>query len=102
MNTAILEIESKPKTKHKPSCIKWFREIGIEDVPIVAGKTASLGEMFRELTPKGVKVPDGFAITAQAYRDFYAGPASTKRSTIFCAVRHPKCGRAARLRLGDS
>ncbi len=52
------------------SYIKWFREIGIKDVPIVGGKTASLGEMFRELTPKGVKVPDGFAITAQAYRDF--------------------------------
>ncbi|HZR05539.1 MAG TPA: phosphoenolpyruvate synthase [Candidatus Udaeobacter sp.] len=37
---------------------------------LVGGKTASLGEMFCELTPKGVKVPDGFAITAQAYRDF--------------------------------
>lgn len=71
MTTATLEIEAKPKTKtNKASYIKWFREIGIDDVPIVAGKTASLGEMFRELTPKGVKVPDGFAITAQAYRDF--------------------------------
>jgi pyruvate,water dikinase len=50
--------------------IKWFREIGIEDVPIVGGKTASLGEMFRELTPKGVKVPDGFAITAAGYWHF--------------------------------
>ncbi len=39
-------------------------------MPTVGGKTASLGEMFRELAPKGVKVPDGFAITAQAYRDF--------------------------------
>jgi pyruvate,water dikinase len=51
----------------KPSYIKWFREIGIEDVPLVGGKTASLGEMFRELAPQGVKVPDGFAITAAAY-----------------------------------
>ena len=50
--------------------IKWFREIGIEDVPIVGGKTASLGEMFRELKPKGVKVPDGFAITAAGYWHF--------------------------------
>ena len=50
--------------------IKWFRDIGIEDVPIVGGKTASLGEMFRELTPKAVKVPDGFAITAAAYWHF--------------------------------
>jgi pyruvate,water dikinase len=37
---------------------------------LVCGKTASLGELFRQLTPKGVEVPDGFAITAQAYRDF--------------------------------
>ena len=49
------------------SYIKWFSEIGIEDVPLVGGKTASLGEMFRELEPKGVKVPDGFAITAAGY-----------------------------------
>lgn len=52
------------------SYVKWFSEIGIKDVPLVGGKTASLGEMFRHLTPKGVKVPDGFAITAPAYRDF--------------------------------
>lgn len=49
------------------SYIRWFGEIGIKDVPLVGGKTASLGEMFRELTPKGVKVPDGFAITAAGY-----------------------------------
>ena len=64
-------LPEKSPAKAKRTCyIKWFCEIGIEDVPIVGGKTASLGEMFRELTPKGVKVPDGFAITAQAYRDF--------------------------------
>jgi len=69
MDTAILEVEQKQEnTAH--SHIKWFREIGIEDVPIVGGKTASLGEMFRELTPKGVKVPDGFGVTAQGFRDF--------------------------------
>jgi pyruvate, water dikinase len=63
--------ESGPKSQGaKPSYIRWFREIGIEDVSLVGGKTASLGEMFRELAPKGVKVPDGFAITAQAYRAF--------------------------------
>ncbi len=45
----------------------WFNEIGIEDVPIVGGKNASLGEMFKELTPEGVKIPNGFAITADAY-----------------------------------
>lgn len=50
--------------------IRWFAEIGIDDVPLVGGKNASLGEMYRELTPKGVKVPDGFAVTADAYRGF--------------------------------
>jgi pyruvate, water dikinase len=48
--------------------ILWFDQVGIEDVPIVGGKNASLGEMYRELTQKGVKVPNGFAITANAYR----------------------------------
>jgi len=50
--------------------IKWFADITIEDVPSVGGKNASLGEMVRELASKGVKVPDGFAITADAYRHF--------------------------------
>jgi pyruvate, water dikinase len=47
--------------------IRFFKEIGIEDVASVGGKNASLGEMVRELTPQGVRVPNGFAITAQAY-----------------------------------
>jgi pyruvate,water dikinase len=50
--------------------IKWFADISIEDVPLVGGKNASLGEMVRELASKGVKVPNGFAITAEAYRHF--------------------------------
>lgn len=48
--------------------VRFFSEIGINDVPLVGGKNASLGEMFRELTLKGVVVPNGFAITAEAYR----------------------------------
>jgi pyruvate,water dikinase len=47
--------------------IRWFEEIGIEDVPVVGGKNASLGEMTRELAPQGIRVPNGFAITAEAY-----------------------------------
>ncbi|MEB3182179.1 MAG: phosphoenolpyruvate synthase [Nostocaceae cyanobacterium] len=47
-----------------------FREVGIVDIPLVGGKNASLGEMIQELDPKGVKVPDGFATTAFAYRYF--------------------------------
>ncbi|QJA05505.1 phosphoenolpyruvate synthase [Thermosulfurimonas marina] len=50
--------------------ILWFEEIGIKDVPLVGGKNASLGEMYRNLTPKGVRVPEGFAVTAEAYRYF--------------------------------
>jgi pyruvate,water dikinase len=41
---------------------------GIDDVPSVGGKNASLGEMLRELAALGVQVPDGYAITADAYR----------------------------------
>ncbi len=48
--------------------VKWFNEIGIEDVASVGGKNASLGEMYRNLTGLGVRVPNGFAITADAYR----------------------------------
>lgn len=55
---------------HSAEFIKWFSEIRIEDVSLVGGKTASLGEMFRELSPKGIRIPDGFAITAEAYRHF--------------------------------
>jgi pyruvate,water dikinase len=50
--------------------IKWFEDITIDDVPLVGGKNASLGEMFRELARKGVKVPNGFAVTAAGYRQF--------------------------------
>jgi pyruvate,water dikinase len=59
----------KKSLKH-PSSILWFEEIGIDDIPRVGGKNASLGEMVRELAAKGVKVPNGFAITAEAYRSF--------------------------------
>lgn len=48
--------------------IRPFEEIGIEDVPSVGGKNASLGEMVRELAPLGVQVPGGFAVTAEGYR----------------------------------
>ncbi|WP_341916484.1 phosphoenolpyruvate synthase [Polaromonas sp. YR568] len=48
--------------------IRWFSELGIADVPLVGGKNASLGEMVRELGAQGVRVPNGFAVTAQAYR----------------------------------
>jgi pyruvate,water dikinase len=49
--------------------IRRFAEVGIQDVPLVGGKNASLGEMYRELTGTGVRVPNGFAILASAYRE---------------------------------
>ncbi len=54
--------------KHDKEFILWFDDISIEDVPLVGGKNASLGEMYQKLTPKGVSVPHGFAITAYAYQ----------------------------------
>ncbi len=52
----------------KPSYVKFFNEFGIEDVSSVGGKNASLGEMYQKLSTQGVRVPNGFATTAQAYR----------------------------------
>lgn len=49
--------------------IYWFKDIRIEDVPLVGGKNASLGEMYGELTAKDIKIPNGFAVSAQAYWD---------------------------------
>ena len=50
--------------------IKWFEELGINDVAQVGGKNASLGEMIQGLQARGVRVPGGFATTADAYREF--------------------------------
>jgi pyruvate, water dikinase len=56
-----------------PSKICWFRDIRLGDVLLVGGKTASLGELYSVLSAQGVKVPNGFALTAQAYRDALTG-----------------------------
>ncbi len=55
------------KDKKADKFILWFKEIGIEDIPYVGGKNASLGEMYNHLTKKGVLIPNGFAISAKAY-----------------------------------
>jgi len=52
------------------SFILWFDQVGIEDIPYVGGKNASLGEMIQQLAQRGVNVPNGFATTAYAYRYF--------------------------------
>ena len=48
--------------------IRWFNELTIHDVPLVGGKNASLGEMYRELAQQGINIPNGFAVTAEGYR----------------------------------
>jgi pyruvate,water dikinase len=53
--------------------IRWFRELTLDDLPLVGGKNASLGELYRELSAAGVRVPDGFAVTADAYRAIVEG-----------------------------
>eukprot|EP00012_Vannella_robusta_P010117 CAMPEP_0206201792 /NCGR_PEP_ID=MMETSP0166-20121206/11770_1 /ASSEMBLY_ACC=CAM_ASM_000260 /TAXON_ID=95228 /ORGANISM="Vannella robusta, Strain DIVA3 518/3/11/1/6" /LENGTH=819 /DNA_ID=CAMNT_0053620557 /DNA_START=22 /DNA_END=2481 /DNA_ORIENTATION=- len=55
------------EANRKEKLVLWFSELGIEDVPLVGGKSASLGEMYQHLSSKGVKIPNGFAITARAY-----------------------------------
>ena len=54
-------------TDRSKAFILWFNETGIDAVPLVGGKNASLGEMYQNLTKKGIKVPNGFSITAYAY-----------------------------------
>lgn len=52
--------------------VVWFDQLGMNDVDRVGGKNASLGEMISNLANLGVSVPNGFATTSQAYRDFIA------------------------------
>ncbi|PHS39191.1 MAG: phosphoenolpyruvate synthase [Sulfurovum sp.] len=49
--------------------IKWFNELAMDDVDLVGGKNASLGEMYQNLSQEGIRIPNGFAITADAYDD---------------------------------
>jgi pyruvate,water dikinase len=50
--------------------VRWFETLNNTDVPLVGGKNASLGEMVRTLKDQGIEVPEGFATTAAAYREF--------------------------------
>ena len=52
------------------AAIAWFADLSLTDIDQVGGKNASLGEMVRNLTSADVRVPDGFATTADAYRHF--------------------------------
>ncbi len=59
--------------------VRWLYELGMDDVAMVGGKNASLGEMIRHLTAVGVRVPGGFATTAEAYREFLSASELAKR-----------------------
>ena len=63
---------SIPAAARDRAFVLGFDEVGIKDLPLVGGKNASLGEMIQQLAAKGVNVPNGFAITAAAYRYFIA------------------------------
>ncbi|MEX1324763.1 MAG: PEP/pyruvate-binding domain-containing protein, partial [Synechococcaceae cyanobacterium] len=65
-NASVADPQSEP-------LVLPFSAVGIEAVERVGGKNASLGEMIRELAGQGVRVPDGFATTAAAYRHFITG-----------------------------
>lgn len=52
---------------NKSKYIRWFEKTTIDDIPLVGGKNASLGEMYRELTSKGIRIPNGFSVTSEAY-----------------------------------
>ncbi|HEU5480442.1 MAG TPA: phosphoenolpyruvate synthase [Candidatus Tumulicola sp.] len=65
--------------------IRPFRSITNADVPAVGGKNASLGEMYRALTPAGIEIPNGFAVTADAYREVVA-PASGRLHEILDGI----------------
>ncbi|MGP9707429.1 phosphoenolpyruvate synthase [Brachybacterium sp. AOP24-D1-21] len=59
--------------------IRWFSELGMNDLEQVGGKNASLGEMVSNLTRLGVQVPDGFATTSRAYREFLGATGLAER-----------------------
>ena len=61
------------------SSIRWFSELGMVDLEQVGGKNASLGEMVSNLARLGVHVPDGFATTADAYREFLGATGLAER-----------------------
>ena len=76
-----------------------FDRIGLQEVALVGGKGASLGEMYNNLTPLGVNVPGGFCVTAKAYRTFVASLESRIRTYLERYRREPKSSVKAALAL---
>ncbi|WP_270936476.1 phosphoenolpyruvate synthase [Falsiroseomonas oryzae] len=80
--------------------VAWFEELGIQDVPLVGGKNASLGEMTQALSGAGVRVPGGFATTAAAYRAYLAANGLEGRLAGLLAAL--KQGRATLQQTGEA
>ncbi len=80
--------------------IRWFEEIGIGDVASVGGKNASLGEMVRNLGRYGIKVPPGFATTADGYRHFIE--ANNLETLIASTLAELKGGKASVAEVGSA
>ncbi|MFO1043103.1 MAG: phosphoenolpyruvate synthase [Planctomycetaceae bacterium] len=83
--------------------IRWFSETSLSDIPSVGGKNASLGEMYRELAGRGVQVPNGFAITADAYWHFLSQTGTDKKIRQILDTLNPddmqslrECGQSIR------
>ena len=70
--------------------IKTFAQIRLTDLPLVGGKNASLGEMYSELVPQGLRIPNGFAITADGYWAYLAYNDLTDKIQALLATLDPK------------
>ncbi|NWF59549.1 MAG: phosphoenolpyruvate synthase [Fischerella sp.] len=70
MPEILVNQQTASKVSKEQALVLPLTEVGIADIPLVGGKNASLGEMLQELECKGVKVPNGFATSAYAYRYF--------------------------------
>jgi pyruvate,water dikinase len=104
----ITTVKQSPLTKaeKEAALVLWFDEVGIQDVSLVGGKNASLGEMFQHLAPQGVRLLNGFATTAYAYRQFIQSAGlENKLRQLFAGLkvddlnRLREVGRQARLLL---
>ena len=78
----------------------WFDTLTVRDVPLVGGKNASLGEMVRTLKDKGVRVPDGFATTAAAFREYVA--ANGLEAELRARIEALKSGKASLHETGEA
>jgi pyruvate,water dikinase len=83
-----------------PDTIAWFETLGRQDVPRVGGKNASLGELVRGLGGRGVRVPPGFATTAEAFRSYVEANDIAPRLRALLAALHD--GRATLHETGDA